>query len=178
MLKGKAGFSEEYLDKLQDGSSNSDHTLVAGGSLDNGDALSSDIRWDRLRLSDGDLLRTSTRDVEFQKLKVEVNQILNYSLFVFIVNNWFLVFTGFGWCRFWFRKWRHGPNYNSRKEYNNSSRWTSGAEKTQENSRFAADDETAAKIGNVPSPPASDVVISCGWWQQRQWHSPSKCFCQ
>ena len=74
---GKAGFSEEYLDKLQD----SDHTTTSGGgrgSLDNGDASSlADLSgWEKLRLSDGDLLRSSSashRDVvDYEKqLKVQ-----------------------------------------------------------------------------------------------------------
>ena len=75
---GKAGFSEEYLDKLQD----SDHTTTSGGgggrgSLDNGEAssLAELSGWEKLRLSDGDLLRSSSanhRDVvDFEKqLKV------------------------------------------------------------------------------------------------------------
>ncbi len=63
-MRGKAGFSDEYLDKLDS---------EARDSLqENGDAVvegEPDLRWERLRLSDGDLLSAS-RDPEFEKLKV------------------------------------------------------------------------------------------------------------
>lgn len=63
-MRSKAGFSDEYLDKLDS---------EARDSLqENGDASGEgepDLRWERLRLSDGDLLSAS-RDPEFEKLKV------------------------------------------------------------------------------------------------------------
>ena len=62
-LKGKAGFSEEFLDKLD--------SDVRTSGQDRGEECSKELNlgWERLRLSEGDLLRSS-RDSEFQKLKV------------------------------------------------------------------------------------------------------------
>jgi hypothetical protein len=84
-LKGgnKGGFSEEYLDKLQD----SDYTTTMSGG---GDAASSSLAdlslgWERLRLSDGDLLRSSStaaatashRDVvDFEKQQLKVSSLV------------------------------------------------------------------------------------------------------
>jgi len=61
-LKGKAGFSEEFLDKLD--------SDVRTSGQDRGEECSKELNlgWERLRLSEGDLLRSS-RDSEFQKLK-------------------------------------------------------------------------------------------------------------
>lgn len=63
-LKGKAGFSEEFLDKLD--------SEVRSSVQDNREQCRKDLNlgWERLRLSDGDLLRSSG-DREFQKLKVQ-----------------------------------------------------------------------------------------------------------
>ena len=58
-VNGKGGFtSDEFLDKLDSGGS---ETGESGGEPE--------LRWERLRLSDGDLL-TASRDPEFEKLKV------------------------------------------------------------------------------------------------------------
>ena len=62
-LKGKAGFSDEYLDKLE-GEGRS--TLHENGGACKGEP---ELGWERLRLSDGNLL-SSSRDIEFEKLKV------------------------------------------------------------------------------------------------------------
>ena len=64
-MRGKAGFSDEYLDKLDSEARDSlqENGDAAGGGVE------PDLRWERLRLSDGDLLSAS-RDPEFEKLKV------------------------------------------------------------------------------------------------------------
>jgi hypothetical protein len=64
-MRGKAGFSDEYLDKLDSETRDSlqENGDAAGGGVE------PDLRWERLRLSDGDLLSAS-RDPEFEKLKV------------------------------------------------------------------------------------------------------------
>ena len=64
LKRGKAGFSDEYLDKLD--------SETRDSLQENGDAAGEgepDLRWERLRLSDGDLLGAS-RDPDFEKLKV------------------------------------------------------------------------------------------------------------
>lgn len=61
-LNGKSGFSEEFLDRL-DGSDGGE-----SGTGGDGRASEPDMKWERLRLSDGDLL-TASRDPEFEKLK-------------------------------------------------------------------------------------------------------------
>lgn len=63
-IRGKAGFSDEYLDKLD--SEARDPLQENGNAAGEGEP---DLRWERLRLSDGDLLSAS-RDPEFEKLKV------------------------------------------------------------------------------------------------------------
>lgn len=66
-MRGKAGFSDEYLDKLD--------SETRDSLQENGDAVvegEPDLRWERLRLSDGDLLSAS-RDPEFEKLKVIIS---------------------------------------------------------------------------------------------------------
>jgi hypothetical protein len=65
-MRGKAGFSDEYLDKLD---SETRDSLQENGDASGGQG-EPDLRWERLRLSDGDLLSAS-RDPEFEKLKVE-----------------------------------------------------------------------------------------------------------
>jgi len=62
-LKGKAGFSEEFLDKLD-----CETRSPVGDNAEGCGKGEPNLGWERLRLSDGDLLRTS-RDSEFQKLK-------------------------------------------------------------------------------------------------------------
>lgn len=65
--RGKGGFSDEYLDKLD----SEPAVREEAGS----DGTESDLRWERLqrlRLSDGDLL-SATRDPEFEKLKVHLS---------------------------------------------------------------------------------------------------------
>ncbi|XP_046648280.1 cyclin-dependent kinase 14-like [Daphnia pulicaria] len=63
-MRGKAGFSDEYLDKLD---SETRDSLQENGDASGGQG-EPDLRWERLRLSDGDLLSAS-RDPEFEKLK-------------------------------------------------------------------------------------------------------------
>lgn len=63
-MRGKAGFSDEYLDKMD--SEARDSLQENGDPSGDGEP---DLRWERLRLSDGDLLSAS-RDPEFEKLKV------------------------------------------------------------------------------------------------------------
>lgn len=66
--RGKAGFSDEYLDKLD-----------SDPPIEENDEKEADLRWERLqrlRLSDGDLL-SATRDPEFEKLKV-IHPALNH----------------------------------------------------------------------------------------------------
>lgn len=76
-MRGKAGFSDEYLDKLD---SETRDSLQENGDASGGQG-EPDLRWERLRLSDGDLLSAS-RDPEFEKLKVE--SAICYSLFHFL----------------------------------------------------------------------------------------------
>lgn len=68
-VNGKSGYSDEYLDKLDAGETRSDAS-ESGGSGSAGEVTADpELRWERLRLSDGDLLSAS-RDPEFEKLKV------------------------------------------------------------------------------------------------------------
>ena len=71
-LKGKAGFSEEFLDKMSD--SHGSASLKDRSSEDQTDGLGRDLGWERLRLSDGDLLKAS-RDshLDFNRMKVSVD---------------------------------------------------------------------------------------------------------
>ena len=63
--KGKVGFSDEYLDKLD---SDGSHSFRENGEGYHDRDV--DIPgWERLRLSDGDLLKAS-RDPEFERMKV------------------------------------------------------------------------------------------------------------
>lgn len=97
-MRGKAGFSDEYLDKLD---SETRDSLQENGDASGGQG-EPDLRWERLRLSDGDLLSAS-RDPEFEKLKVESAIIVipsSTSYFIILV----LMTTGFWWCRFRFGK--------------------------------------------------------------------------
>ena len=72
-LNGKSGFSEEFLDRLDGGGSD-------GGESGTGGA-EPELKWERLRLSDGDLL-SATRDPEFEKLKVNLLTINFWSIFL------------------------------------------------------------------------------------------------
>jgi hypothetical protein len=97
-MRGKAGFSDEYLDKLD---SETRDSLQENGDASGGQG-EPDLRWERLRLSDGDLLSAS-RDPEFEKLKVEsANIVIPSSTSYFII--FVLMTTGFWWCRFRFGK--------------------------------------------------------------------------
>lgn len=76
-MRGKAGFSDEYLDKLD--SENRDSLQENGDAA--GGGVEPDLRWERLRLSDGDLL-TASRDPEFEKLKVFSQSLIFISVLI------------------------------------------------------------------------------------------------
>ena len=82
--RGKAGFSDEYLDKLD-----------SDAPIEENEEKEADLRWERLqrlRLSDGDLL-SATRDPEFEKLKV-FNKTWNHKQLKLML----IVISGLGWC--------------------------------------------------------------------------------